>query len=83
MTSGVHSMNIKINKANLQENCTMIIQKINETRLQYLSRCLDVYMDTSGGNSIEFDKVTCDGYCLAESIHNEIAKYDGDFEREC
>ena len=73
----------KLSKADLEENCTMVIQKKEETRLQYLSRCLDVYMDSFGGNSLEFDEVTCDGYCLAEDIHNEVAKYDGDFEREC
>lgn len=81
MICGVHSMNSKINKPD--EEFNGLIQGKDESRLQYLSRALDIYMDFFGSHTVEYDGTSCDGWCLAEDIHNEVAGYDGDFEREC
>ena len=50
----------------------MITEKEGETRIQYLMRVLDEYMIENGCSTIEFDGTTCDGWCLADDIRNEL-----------
>lgn len=39
----------------------MIKQREDETRLDYLLRVLEVYMELHGNNIVEYDEVECDG----------------------
>lgn len=50
----------------------MIKQKTNESRMEYLLRVLDVYMDDHGGETIMYDDAECDGMCLADDIRSEV-----------
>ena len=50
----------------------MIVQKDKESRLEYLSRVLEAYMQNYGYDTIDYDEATCDGLCLAEDIKGEI-----------
>jgi len=52
----------------------MIVQKKDESRIEYLARVLHELMDNTiaGEETIDYDGVTCDGICLAEDIINEL-----------
>ena len=50
----------------------MILEKEGETRIQYLMRVLDEYMAEYGTGTIDFDGTTCDGWCLADDIRDEL-----------
>lgn len=50
----------------------MIIQKINESRIEYLLRVLDVYMNEHGDGTVKYDDAECDGLCLADDIRSEV-----------
>ena len=50
----------------------MIKQLNNETRLHYLLRVLEKYMDEYGDSTIDYDETTCDGACLYQDLENEI-----------
>ena len=49
----------------------MIVQGENETRTRYLLRVAAVYIEDWPVNSIDYDGVTCDGYCLADELKTE------------
>lgn len=46
----------------------------NEPRINYLIRVLNEFMTTTiaGQETIEYDGVECDGYCLAQDLANEL-----------
>ena len=50
----------------------MIKQKDDETRLEYLMRVLQKYMDEYGESTIDYDETTCDGACLYQDIESEV-----------
>ena len=52
----------------------MIEVKENETRIEYLIRVLDIFMETTiaGEETIDFDGTTCDGSCLKNDIAAEL-----------
>ncbi len=52
----------------------MINQRDGESRIEYLSRVLYIFMnDTAAGEeTIEFDNTECDGQCLANDICSEL-----------
>lgn len=47
-------------------------QHNDESRIDYLLRVLDVYMDQHGHHTISYDEADCDGVCLANDIRSEI-----------
>lgn len=53
-----------------------VIPLENETRIDYLMRCLKAFMeDTPAGSEvIYFDGAECDGHCLMDDIINAIAE---------
>ena len=63
---------------------TMIKQRSDETRLEYLARVLCQFMRENGAAAectIDYDGATCDGYCLANDIAAELGVYQcGDSE---
>jgi hypothetical protein len=48
----------------------MLIQKDNETRLMYLLRVAEAYIDANPYHIIAYDDAECDGYCLAEELRD-------------
>ena len=52
----------------------MIIQEENESRIEYLVRVLDWFMQNTcaGELTADYDDTTCDGYCLVDDFKNEI-----------
>jgi hypothetical protein len=54
----------------------MIKQSKNETRLEYLSRVLSHLMHNSiaGEETVNYDKATCDGMCLASDFEIEVSE---------
>jgi hypothetical protein len=52
----------------------MIKQKDDETRLEYLMRVLEKYMDQYGDSTIDYDETTCDGVCLYQDLESELIR---------
>lgn len=53
----------------------MIKPRENEPRIEYLARVLYAFMNKNGiaaECTIDYDEVTCDGFCLAEDFVNEL-----------
>jgi hypothetical protein len=56
----------------------MITQKKDEPRLEYLLR-VSIHFLREGGRGIvaeqtaDYDETTCDGYCLADDLENELS----------
>lgn len=52
----------------------MIYQKEDESRIEYLLRVLEEFMQNTiaGEITIEYDDAVCDGMCLAEDISNAV-----------
>ena len=53
----------------------MLVQTKDEERLDYLIRVLSEFMATTvaGEQTIEYDDTTCDGYCLAQDVADELS----------
>jgi len=52
----------------------MITQGKNESRLLYLLRVATVYIEAHPDYEVDYDETTCDGYCLADELRNEIGE---------
>lgn len=53
----------------------MIEQRKDESRIEYLARCLFEFMESNGTAAectLDYDETTCDGYCLAQDIVDEV-----------
>lgn len=50
----------------------MIIQDEGESRIMYLMRALQHYMDEYGDSTIKYDDAECDGHILATDIITEL-----------
>lgn len=58
----------------------MLVQDENETRINYLMRVLEYFMDSTiaGQITVCYDDAICDGMCLAEDIRNAVDELEGD-----
>ena len=48
-------------------------QKEGESRLEYLTRVLKIYMNLHGDRTLTYDETLCDGHCLADDIEIEVS----------
>lgn len=52
----------------------MIVQQPNETRLMYVLRVAEAYIEANPYHIIDYDDTQCDGYCLAEELRDAWAE---------